>query len=82
MTHALKTYPEYFKDIQDGKKTFEVRKDDRKFMEGDKILLQEFNPEEPEYTGKEWEGTITYIMRDAEFVKKGFCIFGIKEKEM
>ena len=45
MTHALKTLPEYFAAVKDGSKPFEVRKNDRDFKKGDKVLLQEHHPE-------------------------------------
>lgn len=41
--HDLKTWPEYYKDIASGVKTFEVRRNDRNFMVGD-MLLREFAP--------------------------------------
>lgn len=81
MTHALKTWPEYFQVIKDGSKTFEVRKADRNFKVGDRLLLQEFDAEENDYTGQEWEGSIVYVMNDPDFVKKGYVVFGIKEKD-
>ena len=77
MTHALKTVPPFFKDIVEGKKTFEVRKNDRHFQVGDKVLLQEWHTDK--YTGQEWEGKITYILDHADYCKKGFVIFGIEE---
>lgn len=80
MTHALKTTPAFFADIKSGSKPFEVRKNDRNFKVGDRILLQEYHPEKG-YTGEEWEGSITYILDDAEFCKKGFVVFAIKERE-
>ena len=79
-THALKTLPQYFKLIESGEKTFEVRKNDRNFKSGDKLLIQEYDPEKG-YTGKEWEGNITYLMDDPAFVKKGMVIFGVKGRE-
>lgn len=81
MTHALKTWAGYFKAIVDGTKTFEVRKNDRSFNVGDRLLLQEFDPETKSYTGEEWTGEITYYMDEPEFCKKGFVVLGIKEKE-
>lgn len=81
MTHALKTWPAYFLAITSGRKNFEVRKNDRPFKEGDIILLQEYDADKKQYTGKEWQGEITYVMNDSEFCKKGFVIMGIKEKE-
>jgi hypothetical protein len=80
MTHALKTIPAFFADIASGKKQFEVRKNDRNFKAGDKILLQEYDPEKG-YTGQEWEGSITYLMDNPDYCKKGFVIFSIKERE-
>ncbi len=81
MLHALKTVQPFFDDIIHQKKKFEVRKDDRPFEQGDDIVLQEWDSEGKRYTGYEWRGKISYIMRDAEFCKKGYCIFGIEPIE-
>lgn len=45
-THKLKTWPEYFKAIKRGVKTFEIREDDRDpgFKLHDKLELEEFIP--------------------------------------
>jgi hypothetical protein len=43
MTHKLKTWPEFFKAILAGDKTFEIRKDDRGFKVGDTLRLLEFD---------------------------------------
>ncbi|MCX7610250.1 MAG: DUF3850 domain-containing protein [Ignavibacterium sp.] len=37
--HKLKIYPEFFKEVCSGKKTFEIRKNDRGFQVGDILLL-------------------------------------------
>lgn len=79
-THALKTLPTFFAAIESGEKTFEVRRNDRSFKSGDKLLLQEYHPEKG-YTGKEWEGTITYLLDHPDYCKKNYVIFGIKKKE-
>lgn len=42
--HQLKTLPEYFQLVRDGIKTFEVRKNDRDFKQGDILILQEYDP--------------------------------------
>ena len=52
MTHALKTEPPFFKHVVEGSKSFEIRKNDRLFKVGDKILLQEYIPEANKYTGQ------------------------------
>ncbi len=82
MLHALKTVQPHFKYIQDGIKNFEVRKDDRPFGENDEIVLQEWDEEKKQYTGEEWKGVITMIMRDEKYCKKGYCIFGIQSIEI
>lgn len=39
MTHVLKTIPAYWDLVAAGDKTFEVRKNDRKFKVGDTVTL-------------------------------------------
>lgn len=43
--HILKCWPESFRALVAGDKRHEVRKDDRGYMVGDYLLLQEFDPE-------------------------------------
>jgi len=81
MLHALKTERPFFAEIISNKKTFEVRKHDRPFMVGDDVCLQEWDTELKQYSGEEWYGTITHILADDRFCKKGFCILSIKSKE-
>lgn len=78
MTHALKTWPIFYKAVVNGEKTFELRKDDRPFKSGDKLLLQEYDKDT--YTGEEAEFRINYILRDAEMfgLKPGYCILGLE----
>ncbi len=79
MEHKLKILSEYYAAILQGKKTFEVRKDDRPFQEGDTLLLQEtVTPDGLGYTGREMKVDVTYILRDSKYVKDGYCIMGIK----
>jgi hypothetical protein len=61
MKHFLKIQPQYFKEVCTGKKSFEIRKNDRNFQVGDLLYLQEFDLEEQEYTGRVVERKITYI---------------------
>ena len=76
--HELKILPEYFKLVSEGKKNFEVRKDDRGYQENDILILKEWiKPctEYPEghYSGKELRKRITYIL-------KGNPSYGLREK--
>lgn len=50
MHHELKIWPQYYKPVSEGKKTFEVRKNDRVFHAGDTITLREFDFEWRVYT--------------------------------
>lgn len=80
MTHAAKTWLEYYELQEEGEKLFELRKDDRPYKVGDYFLSQEFDNEKNEYTGRELRYIITYILRDADFLglKNGYCILQLK----
>jgi len=79
MTHTLKTWPEYFEAVIKGDKTFEVRRFDRPFKVGDKLILQEWDNEKEQYTGREHAVIITYILQgDVKFgLSPDFCVMGI-----
>lgn len=80
INHQLKILPKYFKEVAKGNKTFEVRKDDRKFKIGDCLVLREF--ENGEYTGQYVSKYITYILGreedEKQYVADGYVILGIK----
>ena len=46
--HLLKCWPEYYEATISGHKTFDIRKNDREFMVGDILSLQEWDPSEEE----------------------------------
>jgi len=62
VTHRLKIWPSYFEAICEGKKTFEVRVNDRGFQVGDKLELREWNPVDEEYTGRSIVKEVVYIL--------------------
>lgn len=80
-THFLKVVPEYFEALAEGKKGFEIRKDDRDYKEGDNLVLEEYNPEKREYTGRCLTRKIIYVLRNAEpyGLREGFCILQIEK---
>lgn len=45
MKHELKIWPQFYRRVADGSKTFEIRNNDREFQNGDFVTLREFNPE-------------------------------------
>jgi len=60
--HELKIWPEYFDPLLKGEKMFEIRKNDRNFKVGDRIMFREYDPDDGSYTGRYCFRTITYIM--------------------
>lgn len=73
MEHELKIWPAYFAAVLDGRKTFEVRKNDRGFNAGDTVYMREFDPavsvEIHRYTGMSIRFRIGYVLPiDAERV--------------
>lgn len=58
-----KVWPEYFDLILAGKKKVELRLADFDAAEGDTLVLEEWDPERKEYTGRKTEATATYILK-------------------
>jgi hypothetical protein len=82
--HELKCVQPFFSAVKNGKKNFEVRKNDREFMVGDILWLREYNPSITQnngYTGEGFFRDIIYILKDIDYpegVQSGYCILGIK----
>ncbi|MGG1362679.1 RNA-binding protein [Bacillus amyloliquefaciens] len=73
--HHLKILPEYFEALKDGRKTFEIRHDDRGFKERDTLSLNEW---QDGYTGRSIEVDVTYITNFQQ--QPGNVVLGIKKK--
>jgi ASC-1-like (ASCH) protein len=56
-----KILPEYFQQVADGKKTFELRLNDFDVSEGDTLILKEWDPNTKDYTGRTIEKTVGYV---------------------
>ncbi len=77
--HTLKIWPKHFKSILSGKKTFEVRKNDRKFKVGDSLHLVEWNPDNRLFTGAFIMMEVTYILKGGEFgIAKDHVVMSVK----
>ena len=82
MIHELKTLPIYFEEVIEGRKSFEVRKNDRNFKVGDMLALNEYDAEKKEYTGNSCLVYVDYILKDENYCKNGFVIMAIKPCEV
>lgn len=78
--HELKILPEYFRAVKEGKKTFEIRKNDRNFNVGEYIDLREYSIDKG-YTGNKLCLKIVYIITSEQFpqgLKDDYCVLGIE----
>ena len=83
IVHNLKIKEMYADEVLSGRKTFEVRKDDRGYAVGDKIKFSVINNASSvwyvSHDLSQKEYVITYILRNTEYVKKGYAVLAIKE---
>lgn len=77
--HELKTWPDAFDAMHDGRKLFEFRKHDRDYRVGDQILSRRFDPDVKDYTGEVDKFEITFMLVAGQYgVPDGFCVMGVK----
>ena len=76
--HCLKILPKYFRDIESGVKSFEIRFNDRNFAVGDILILEEYS--DGNYTGRTLWREVCYVIGDPEYCKEGFVVLGLKER--
>ena len=74
--HEVKLAAMYYDDVKDGKKTFELRKNDRNYKEGDKLHMLEFK--DGRHTGRTISADIVYLMEEYTGLTEGYCILGIR----
>lgn len=77
--HNLKIAPTYFRDVVSGKKKFEVRENDRGFLLGDILRLQEYDLENKRYTGQEVTVEIIYLLENFDGLKENYVVLGISD---
>lgn len=73
-THELKILPEHFLPVLDGLKLAELRKNDRDFRVGDKLLLMEWDGE---YTGNACTRKIIHVADVGSYLP-GFVLLSIR----
>ena len=67
-THEVKSWIEFFEPILSGRKMFELRKNDRDYKVGDRLMLKEFDPCDGSYSGRYCFRTITFILSENPFL--------------
>jgi hypothetical protein len=90
MNHELKCWPEPFQAIVDGRKLFEIRKDDRGYAVGDVLLLREYDVMElarnlngpivtDGYSGRSLRAEVTYKVAGGSWgLPSDLCVLGIR----
>ena len=89
-THRLKVHPSAFKATLAGLKPWEYRLNDRDYMVGDHLRLEEWDPGErnedspsgatPEgdYTGAAYTVLVTHVVHGTQFsIPAGYCVLTI-----
>lgn len=61
--HSVKIFPEFFLDLKMGRKTSEIRFDDRDYRIGDLLEVCEWLPKKKKFTGKKYVYGICGITR-------------------
>ena len=58
-----KIWPEYFELVSSGKKRFELRLADFDVKEGDSLLLEEWDSKTSQYTGRNIEKKVSFVLK-------------------
>lgn len=78
-THHLKTHSSFYLELVYGRKTFEVRKNDRDFKVGDILILKEYNVATDKYTGQQKSFFVSSVLYGGQFgIEKEYCVMSVK----
>lgn len=78
--HDLKTLDRYYDAINDGRKPFDVRMNDRSFQTGDIVRLRKVSDKGfyTDYVSAFIERRITYILQGGQFgIEPRYCVLGL-----
>lgn len=77
--HKLRTDPDEFRAVLACRCTHSIRRNDRCFQEGDRVLLQEWIPATGLYTGSEVLCLITYVTPGGKWgIPADRCVLSIR----
>jgi hypothetical protein len=81
-THHLKTWPRFFEAVVSGAKPFELRRLDRPYATGDRLVLEEWDPATEKYTGRHASRDVMYMVAGPCFgLPEGHCILGLSRSD-
>lgn len=77
--HELKTWTEFLEPIARGWKTFEVRKNDRDFKEGDTLMLMGWDKDRGIYTDQDIHCLVHFCLYGPAFgIEDGYVVMSIQ----
>ena len=80
MHHRLKTESRFYRRIESGDKTFEVRKNDRDFQAGDSIQLVEVQDGTSFHTGASIFINVDYVLAGGQYgIAPDYCVMSISK---
>ena len=77
--HQIRLSPKYFDDVESGRKSFELQKNDRGYKVGDVLEMLEFK--DGSHTGRAMGAEVTYFLDGFAGLEDGYCILGIAPLE-
>lgn len=78
--HSIRLAKTYFNDVASGKKSFELRKNDRGYKVGDMLEMLEFA--DGRNTGRIIQAEVAYMLEGYTGLEEGYCILGISVKKV
>lgn len=81
-----KALPDLFNDVLEGNKRFDLRLGDFECSSGDTLILEEWDPEKKEFTGRTIEKKVVYVLKtkdckfwsDEDVEKYGFQVISFE----
>ena len=78
--HVLKTWPEMYEAVETGRKTVELRRDDRGYRVGDFLLLHCYDPETDEFRPFRLVREVTHIVKGGAWgLQLGFVAMSLRD---
>lgn len=77
--HHLKILSKYFDAVWDGSKPFEIRKNDRDYQVGQRLLLEEFDLSRDMWGSRKLVATISYVLDLGWCGATGYVALGLKD---